>query len=312
MAEPIALTVATVTLLTAAIEASGEIIGTYISKRDMQVDTTSLVSKNEYYENIIKERKLNEEFIKNAVNKAADNLSSVIEHISEYIVDEMRKMRLREVIQEVQACADTLGTLSTLSKIQSMDQEIFMRMLVTSIIPLQISLGKAKFAIQDYGNEYIWRFCHIVGTSALMAGYEFLGQDMPHLREELEKSMKYVQIEILNEVATKIIPLRRSFPWEEIPLLLSPEGIKNLTELYNSTFELEKHEETGKSFPSENFKNIAERVEFRNIAERVEFIKGSHDINLLIDMRKEENSKERKSPQIITALDNRIKELRKS
>jgi hypothetical protein len=70
--------------------------------------------------------------------------------------------------------------------------------------------------------------------SALIAGYAFIGMDMPLLRTELEQTLKEVQMKMLDEIAFKLIPKKSRFPWEKVSLLLSVEGVNDLLALYQA------------------------------------------------------------------------------
>ena len=125
--------------------------------------------------------------------------------------------------------------LKHLLNIKGLGPDTVMPIVITALNPLQVSLELARLRLQDYDKEDIWHYCYITGTSALISGYAFLGQDVPHVRAELEATMKNVQIVILNEIACRTFPQKRDFPWDRVPLLMSPKGADELLELYQST-----------------------------------------------------------------------------
>ena len=74
-------------------------------------------------------------------------------------------------------------------------------------------------------------FCHVVGTNALIAGYAYLGQNVPSLQKDLENSIYVFQKRLLDAIAQS----NREIPWNNVPHLLTIDGISDLVELYNST-----------------------------------------------------------------------------
>ena len=78
--------------------------------------------------------------------------------------------------------------------------------------------------------------------SALIAGYAYLGQDMPSLREELQKSISQTQIRMLNSIANMMFQSHLEIPWERIPQLMSIDGVTELSELYISTARVWNHD----------------------------------------------------------------------
>ncbi|RRB04441.1 hypothetical protein [Larkinella rosea] len=180
----------------------------------------------------IHEKVLDEETLQKFINQTTKHLNSIIDAQTQLLLEEARKQRVREAIQDVQARVRSLKMLTT-SK--NLDPNITMQLVITALNPLQVSLEIAKFRIQDYGDQDIWEACYIVGTSALLAGYAFLGQDVSRWQEELFASMSDIQKRILNDTAVKILRAKKEIPWEKVQKLLSPEGVEDLITVYEES-----------------------------------------------------------------------------
>jgi len=80
--------------------------------------------------------------------------------------------------------------------------------------------------------ELSWEFCKLLGTSTLVAGYAYLGLELPELREEIEKAVKERQMRMLNESAEAIFKKKEMFPWEKVSQYLSMEGAEDIANFY--------------------------------------------------------------------------------
>lgn len=190
---------------------------------------------------LIRERVLDEKTLRKVIDDTNRHLESLLEIQSREIVDELRRQRVRDALQEVQA---RVAALKLLLNGRDLDSTVAMQLVISALNPLQVSLEVAKFRLQDYGDQEAWQFCYIVGTSALLSGYGFLGQDMPHMRAELKESIYAIQKLILNRAAARIIAAGSEVPWEQVPQLLTPEGVETLLELYRSADTEEDEEES--------------------------------------------------------------------
>jgi hypothetical protein len=180
---------------------------------------------------IVQERVLDKQLLRDIIEETNEHFSKMLNTSSKEIIQEMRQNRVRDAVQDVQA---RVNALKTLLNTHTLDPNLITHLVISALNPLQVSLEVAKLRLQDYGDQETWQLCYISGTSALISGYAFLNQDVPHLREELEKSMKEVQRRVLNDAAAKIIMAKGEIPWECVPRLLSPEGIEDLHQLYRS------------------------------------------------------------------------------
>lgn len=227
---------------------------------------------------LIRERVLDEKTLRKVIDDTNRHLESLLEIQSREILDELRRQRVRDALQEVQA---RVAALKLLLNGRELDSTVAMQLVISALNPLQVSLEVAKFRLQDYGDKEAWQFCYIVGTSALLSGYGFLGQDMPHMRAELKESMYSIQKLILNRAAARIIAAGNEVPWEQVPQLLTPEGVETLLELYRSA---DTEEVGGESEP------IACDLESMTVNEVRSLAQGLEDANVLVRLIAEERN----------------------
>jgi hypothetical protein len=227
---------------------------------------------------IVRERVLDEKTLRKVIDDTNRHLESLIEIQSREILDELRRQRVRDALQEIQA---RVGALKLLLNGRDLDSAVAMQLVISALNPLQVSLEVAKFRLQDSGDKEAWQFCYIVGTSALLSGYGFLGQDMPHMRAELKESIYAIQKLILNRAAARIIASGNEVPWEQVPQLLTPEGVETLLELYRSV----ATEEEGRASEPTPYKIESMTVgEVRSLAQKLE------DANVLVRLIAEERN----------------------
>jgi hypothetical protein len=181
---------------------------------------------------VVTERVLDKEFVERVIQDAVSSLDKLIELNSTAIIDEMHRIRARDAVQEVKARASSLRILLNATEL---DIVLVTQMLTGALNPLQVSLEKARYVLHDYGNKESWDYCYLVGSSALLAGYAYLGQRMQYLEDELMEHSKRVQYSILDSIAVARVASGVSIPWSDVPKLIEPEGAEALLGLYEAT-----------------------------------------------------------------------------
>jgi hypothetical protein len=151
---------------------------------------------------------------------------------TETIVDAIRQERVRDAVQDVRARSNALNALTSATEL---DAVVAHQLALTSLVPLEVSLQKARYVLEDYGSEEGWKYCNIVGTSALVAGYSFLGQTMQHLREQLDDDVKAIQESMLDDIAARSVAQGKTIPWRSIPELLKLEHTQLLLDAYEDS-----------------------------------------------------------------------------
>lgn len=141
---------------------------------------------------------------------------------------ELIEHSILDVIQELQAHVASLGELLSLVKTSEITPVMAERLITGGILPLRVSLKKAELRLTQHGREDVRLFCHVVGTNTLIAGYMFVGQDVPSLKKDLEDSIYVFQKRLLDAIAETDYKI----PWSKVPHLLTVDGISDLFELY--------------------------------------------------------------------------------
>ena len=176
-------------------------------------------------------QKFSRQVFQDTINKTMQHFSHIIANVSKF-VDDTNLQSLTETLQENYTRASALNSLS--DNQDSTDAQSMLATILTTLNPFQISIEVVWLKCRDYKYGNIGDYCYIIGMGALIASYRFIGQPLPLLKENLEKRIKNSQIQILNEIALKLIP-QNDFPWERVPQLLSTEGCEDLWELYQSS-----------------------------------------------------------------------------
>lgn len=250
---------ATVGLLTAGVKLANEVISLFASSRRLTEQRTAVAIQSQdvqfaapipqfagqpdaqviertsvYRETttVVVERALDKEFMEKIVREAVSSLDSLIKHSAEVIVDELRRARVRDAVQEVKARASALRILMNATEL---DTALVIQMLTGALNPLQVSLEKARYVLEDYGDKESWDYCYLVGTTALLAGYNFLGQRPGYLEDELLRQARSVHSAILDKIASVRVKAGVPIPWQEVPALLEPSGADALRTLYEET-----------------------------------------------------------------------------
>lgn len=174
----------------------------------------------------------NEFCLEEIINKSNQHLDKLISEYTKIIINEMHCLRVQDSIQDLQA---RIVSLKHLLNYQEIDSNLAHQLVITALNPLNVSLEIVKLKLGDLeeqmGSE-VYTLCYVTGISALIAGYKFLGQDIPSLQKKLEQEMQVAQKNILDEIA--VIASKGDIPWENISYLMSPEGIEKLAELYET------------------------------------------------------------------------------
>lgn len=175
--------------------------------------------------------RVSEQFLTEVISDSSVHLAKLITEVRDHIEEAIHRQSVLESIQLVQA---KVNALRRLTDVKSRDDAKIADHLVLSLLsPMHESLELAKLRLEMSGATEVWRYVNIVGTSALLSGYAFLGHDKPDLREEMEAEMHAIRIRVLNDLAPKLIASPdHAFPWEQVPHLLTAEGSADLSALY--------------------------------------------------------------------------------
>jgi len=210
-----------VPLMVAAIQSAGQVLASFASK-------AKGVASNYIFD---------KEFVNSTITDSVEKLSELVNATTSDLKEEMREQSIVDVVQELQAHTISIGKLLSLVKTSEITPAMAERLITGGLLPLQVSLEKAELRLKHYGKDDLSLYCHIIGTSTLIAGYAYAGQNVYTLQKDLENSVYIFQKRLLNLIAPIIIQNNREIPWDKIPRLLTTDGVLDLLELYNSTFQ---------------------------------------------------------------------------
>lgn len=242
------------------------------------------------------ERSIDKATLQKIIAQTNRQFERLLESQTQEILTELRANRIRDAVHEVQA---RVVALKSLLNAPPADPQIAMQLVLSALNPLQVSLEVARFRLQDAGEHEAWRYCYLVGSSALIAGYVFIHQDAAHLTLELQNAMYDTQRTIMNAAAENVIARKGEIPWDQVPRLLSPEGANDLLQFY----------ETVVGDGSAVSSSAAVNISTLNVAEaRVAIAKVTDRAPLKKMLSDERRSKARHS--VIVAIQQRLQQLK--
>jgi len=223
-----------VTLMTSAISFAGQVLSSAIS----QVKRIKGIASNHIYD---------KKFLEKVIIDSNQKFSEVLDSKSAEIKQEIKNESVRSALRDVQAHVAALKQLLAFADTTEINPQIATQLVVSALLPLHVSLEKARLCLLEYEQEDLWYFCHIIGSSTLLAGYAYLGQDMPSLREEVSKAIHESQIRMLNSIAEMRLKAQMDIPWELVPKLMEIENINQLSELYENTLQIWRNKDKSTS-----------------------------------------------------------------
>jgi hypothetical protein len=219
-----------VTLMSSAIGFAGQVLSSVIAK--LKGATSEQASISNQMVIGFDSQQFDKTFLEGVIKDSTTKIAELLEATSNDLKQEMREQRVREAVQDVQA---HVAALRQLLSLREMNPQLAIQLVVSALNPLQVSLEIAKLRLRDHDKEAVWQYCYVIGTSALIAGYAYLGQDMPSLREDLEETIRQVQVRMLDSIAQLMIPAKMNIPWGQVSRLMTVDGISELSELYYVT-----------------------------------------------------------------------------
>lgn len=221
-------------LMVAAVQSAGQVLPIFVSKA----------------KDVANKHIFDKEFLEKVISDSTGQLSNLLDVASSDIKKEIQEQSIIDVVQDLQAHIMALGKLINLTQSSEITPILAERLITGGLLPLQVSLEKAEIRLAHYGQDDMRSHCHIIGTSALIAGYAFIGQDVPSLQKDLEDSIRKFQKRLLDLIAKMAISTGKEIPWEKVPYFITIDGMTDLFELYDSLLK-----STGKSIYS-NLKPI--------------------------------------------------------
>lgn len=215
---------ATGMILAAALSSAGSITAALIRRTSQtEGNGTSLVM------HVQKERLLDSEFLRGAINNAILQLSDMLQNQTREIVIALQAENLRESVRDVQA---HVKVLENLLAHQEIDERLRTELVQSILVPLEVGIHRVQFGDLDGSAEAIRDACIITGLNSLLAAYGFLGQDRPILKEQLEKTARNAQYKLLDGIARRSLEVGTEIPWKRLLFQLPVEGAHDLASVY--------------------------------------------------------------------------------
>jgi len=208
-------------LMIAAVQSAGNVLSSFVSKA----------------KDVANKHIFDKEFLEKAITDSTDQLSDLLKVVSTDIKQEIIEQGIIDVVQDLQAHIISMGRLINSVQKSEISPEVADKLIASGIYPLSVSIQRAELRLKFHGRHDMLSHCHIVGTNALLAGYRYLGQNAPSYQKDLEDSVYKFQKRLLDSIAYMTIHAKKEIPWEQVPHLMTIEGISDLVELYNSMLE---------------------------------------------------------------------------
>jgi len=276
-------------ILAAALTSAGSITAALIT-RGSQPDgmDSSLVM------HIRNDRIQDKEFLQSAINNAIRQLSEILKLQTREIIIAFQTENVREAVRNVQAHVKVLENLLVHNEI---DDSLRTELVQSILVPLEVGIHKVQFGDLEGSAEAIRDACIITGLSTLLAGYGFLGQDRPILRQQLEKTARNAQYTLLDAIARHSVEGGSEIPWKRLPFSLPIEAAEDLAEVY--------HDIVG-SIPLCPFD-----VDALTVPEIRSHLRDVHDLGTLEAIREHERSN-RQRTGVLDAIEARVRRVKKT
>lgn len=208
-------------LMIAAVQSAGNVLSSFVSKA----------------KDVANKHIFDKEFLEKAITDSTHQLSELLMVASANVKQEIIEQGIIDVVQDLQAHIISMGKLINSVQTSEISTEVADKLIASGIFPLSVSLQRVELRLKYYGRDDMLSHCHIVGTNALLSGYRYLGQSAPSYQKDLEDSVLKFQKHLLDSIAYMTIHAKKEFPWEQVPHLITIEGISDLVEFYNSILE---------------------------------------------------------------------------
>ncbi|MBI3582916.1 MAG: hypothetical protein HY096_03065 [Nitrospinae bacterium] len=194
-----------------------------------------------------------QEQLKRAIKQSTEILGTLIKSESLAIIEKMERDRARNAIDDLKAGVTAMKEILGEDNIS---KELTEQFVTHHLVPLRRYLIKASNILDESEDKNLGRCCRIIGLTALVAGYEYLGQNVDTgLKKELGNELLALQKYMLTGYAFSILTRGEEFEWENVPDMLSPKGAESLAHLFiqsNEKKELTKKKITKKKVPNPN------------------------------------------------------------
>lgn len=166
--------------------------------------------------------------LKRTIKQSTEILGTLIKSESLAIIEKMEQDRARSAIDDLKAGVTAMKEILGETNIS---KELTERFVTQHVVPVRHYMIKASNILDESEDKNLGRCCRIIGLTALVAGYEYMGQNVDTgLKKDLGDELLALQKYMLNKYATSTLLEGKDFDWEKVPEMLSVRGAEALAQ----------------------------------------------------------------------------------
>lgn len=168
--------------------------------------------------------------LKRTIQESTLSLGQLVRSGVDETIDAIRRNRILGAMDDLRA---RVTLMNDLLRETNIDLQVTERLVSQVLTPLRESVIKTGHILEESNDQDLIASCRIVGLTALVAGYEYLGQgDKTSLKSDLRQELLSLQKRMLSRYARGCLEKGEEFPWEDVPHLLEVTQAKMLAEKY--------------------------------------------------------------------------------
>lgn len=172
----------------------------------------------------------NQEQLKRTIKQSTEILGTLIKSQSLAIINNIEQNRARNAIDDLKAGVTAMKAILVETNIS---KELTGQFVTQHLMPVRHYMIKASNILDEFEDKNLVSCCRIVGLTALVAGYEYMGQNVDTgLKKELGDELLVLQKRMLTQYARSILLRGEDFDWEKVTEMLSPKGAKELAQRF--------------------------------------------------------------------------------
>lgn len=164
--------------------------------------------------------------LKRAIKQSTEILATLIKSESLAIIEKMERDRARNAIDDLKAAVTAMKAILAETNTSKALKEQFV---TQHLMPVRHYMIKASNILEESEDKNLGSCCRIVGLTALVAGYEHMGQNVESgVKKELKEELLALQKRLLTNYAREVLVDGGEFPWDDVPKMLQPHGALEL------------------------------------------------------------------------------------
>jgi len=166
--------------------------------------------------------------LKRTIKQSTEILGTLIKSESLAIIEKMERDRARSAIDDLKAGVTAMKAILAETNIS---KELTDQIVTQHLTPVRHYMIKASNILDESEDKNLGSCCRIVGLTALVAGYEYMGQNVDAgLKKELRDELLTLQKRMLTQYARATLLKGGEIDWEKVPDMLSVKGAEVLAE----------------------------------------------------------------------------------